>query len=100
MVKQVSSAYKQYTSSINRKQIYVLKEKSRNMKFNRLSPTTDFYSKFQSQLNVISGNILYLTHETDKIKKMIDDIFLRIQTNTFYEKKLEEYDETNELEDK
>ncbi len=57
------------------------------MKFNRLSPTTDFYSKFQSQLQVISGNVLYLTHEIDKIHKIIKEL----STDKGLQKQVDQY---------
>ncbi len=44
------------------------------MKFMNLSPDADFYSKFQSQLTVISGNVLYTTHQIDKILKIINKL--------------------------
>ena len=62
------------------------------MLFDNLSPKTDFSSKIQLKLDIISGNVLYLTHEMDKIKKMIDDIYLRIQVNKFYQTKMDEQD--------
>ncbi len=40
------------------------------LKFNRISPTTDFYSK----LDILSKNVLYITHQTDKILKLLKEI--------------------------
>ncbi len=37
------------------------------LKFNRISPTTDFYSK----LDILNKNMLYSTHQLDKILKLI-----------------------------
>ncbi len=59
------------------------------MLFDKLSPTTpDFISKIQSQLDIINGNILYLTHEIDQIKVLVkqsrhNDI-LQKQVDDFY----------------
>ncbi len=39
------------------------------MLFDNISPKTDFYSKIQSQLDILNGNVLYLTHEIDKVRK-------------------------------
>ncbi len=68
---------------------YVLKEKSRNMIFNHLSPTTDFSSKIQSQLTIINRNVLYLTHEMDKLKKLLlemsHDKILQKQVDQYFE---------------
>ncbi len=41
------------------------------MKFMNLSPTTDFYSKFQLQIDILMKNVLYVTHECDKILKIV-----------------------------
>ncbi len=41
------------------------------MLFDKISPTTDFFSKIQSQLDILNKNILYITHECDKIKKLV-----------------------------
>ncbi len=67
------------------------------MKFNRLSPNTDFISKFQSQLQIISGNVLYLTHEVDKVHKIVsqinNSINLQSQVDDFFEKDKEDIPE-------
>ncbi len=39
------------------------------LKFNRISPSADFYSK----LDILNKNILYVTHQTDKILKLIKE---------------------------
>ncbi len=44
------------------------------MLFDNLSPKTDFSSKLQSQLDVLMSNVLYITHEVDKIKKLVAKI--------------------------
>ncbi len=44
------------------------------MKFHNLSPHEDFNSKFQSDLLLINKNILYITHEVDQIKKIVQTI--------------------------
>ncbi len=46
------------------------------MLFDNLSPKTDFSSKIQLKLEIISGNILYLTHEMDKIHKLVKSLSL------------------------
>ncbi len=40
------------------------------LKFNRISPTTDFYSK----LDILNKNILYVTHMCDKILKILNKL--------------------------
>ncbi len=40
------------------------------LKFNRISPTADFYSK----LDIINKNVLYITHMQDKILKIIQSM--------------------------
>ncbi len=39
------------------------------LKFNRISPSADFYSK----LDILNKNVLYITHQTDKILKLIKE---------------------------
>ncbi len=55
------------------------------LKFNRISPTTDFYSK----LDICNKNILYITHQTDKIlkilKEMTVDKDLQSQVDEYFE---------------
>ncbi len=41
------------------------------MLFDKLSPTTDFISKLQSQISVLNANVLYITHMQDKILKLV-----------------------------
>ncbi len=50
--------------------VYIVKMKSLAMlKFNRISPfETDFYSK----LDIQNKNILYITHQVDKILKILN----------------------------
>ncbi len=57
------------------------------MKFIHLSPPADFSSELQSQLTVINKNVLYVTHEVDKIKKILTDLKVEQQTLDYYGKK-------------
>ncbi len=41
------------------------------MLFDNLSPKTDFSSKITIQLEILMKNVLYCTHELDKIKKIV-----------------------------
>ncbi len=41
------------------------------MLFDNLSPKTDFSSKITIQLDILMKNVLYCTHELDKIKKIV-----------------------------
>ena len=41
------------------------------MLFDNLSPKTDFSSKITIQLDILNKNILYVTHECDKIKRIV-----------------------------
>ncbi len=60
------------------------------MLFDKLSPKTDFISKTQLDFSVLNGNILYITHEVDKIlklvKKLEHDSKLQKQVNDYFEK--------------
>ncbi len=46
------------------------------MLFDKLSPTTDFISKIQSDLFILNKNVLYITHECDKIKKLVNKLII------------------------
>ncbi len=49
------------------------------MLFDNLSPKTDFSSKLQLllvRLDVINKNVLYVTHQTDKILKILNRIII------------------------
>jgi len=49
------------------------------MLFDNLSPKTDFSSKLQLlaiRLDVINKNILYVTHQTDKILKIMNRMII------------------------
>ncbi len=58
------------------------------MKFHNLSPHEDFNSKFQSDLLLINKNILYITHEVDQIKRIVQSLEnatkLQTQVDDFY----------------
>ncbi len=60
------------------------------MLFDNLSPKPDFSSKIQSDLVILNKNVLYITHEVDKIKRLIDSIIVNLdiyqQTLDFYAK--------------
>ncbi len=67
------------------------------MKFVHLSPKTDFSSELQSQLTIINRNILYITHEVDKIYHLIK----RIQTDESLQKQIDGYyDNTHDIPEK
>ncbi len=56
------------------------------MKFLNLSPTgSDFNLELQSQLRIINANVLYLTREIDQIKKLLNDMRLKVQEGQYYE---------------
>ncbi len=44
------------------------------MLFDKLSPTTDFISKLQSDIKVLNANVLYITHMQDKILKLVKEL--------------------------
>ncbi len=65
------------------------------MKFINLSPpNADFYLKFQSQLDILMKNVLYITHECDKIKKLVN----KIDVNTSLQTQVDDYFDKNEEE--
>ncbi len=69
--------------------IHILRMKSLAMiNFNRISPSADFYSKIESillKLEILNKNVLYSTHELDKIKKLLTDKDLQHQVDEFFE---------------
>ena len=66
------------------------------MKYLHLSPPTpDFSSELQSQLRLINHNILYITHEVDKIYKLLNDLKLQTQVDDFYQGKNETSPQTD-----
>ncbi len=58
------------------------------MLFNNLSPKTDFSSKITTKLDNLNKNILYVTHECDKITKLIDSIIVNLDV---YQQSLDYY---------
>ncbi len=60
------------------------------MLFDKLSPTADFISKIQLQLDIVNKNVLYITHMQDKIlkilNKMIIDDNLQSTVDKYFEK--------------
>ncbi len=47
------------------------------MLFDNLSPKTDFSSKITIQkLDILMSNVLYITHEVDKIKKLVNKLLI------------------------
>jgi len=57
------------------------------MIFDKLSPTTDFISKIQLELHLINKNVLYCTHELDKIKKIV----IRLEVDHNLQKQVDDY---------
>ncbi len=55
------------------------------LNFKNISPSADFYSK----LDILNKNILYITHQTDKILKLIkamdNDKGLQEQVDKYFE---------------
>ncbi len=46
------------------------------MIFDKLSPTADFISKIQLDLDIVNKNVLYITHMQDKILKIVKELEL------------------------
>ncbi len=70
--------------------VYITGKKSLEMlNFKNLSPSADFYSKLDSDLHIVNKNVLYITHEVDKIKKIVtkleNSLNLQTQVDDFYE---------------
>jgi len=72
--------------------LYVLKGKSGNMFNNYKSPETFNSKTYMSKLDIISSNILYMTHEIDQIKK----ICIQIVNSSNLQKQVDDYFERDE----
>ncbi len=62
------------------------------MLFDKLSPNADFTSKIQLELHLINKNVLYCTHELDKIKKILNTLV----TDLGLQRKVDEYFDSKE----
>ncbi len=66
------------------------------LKFNRISPIADFYSK----LDILNKNVLYITHQTDKILKILNKTTIDENLQSTVDKYFEDEHPPTELEDK
>ncbi len=57
------------------------------LNLNRISPIADFCSQITSELKLVNSNVLYCTHELDKIKKIVE----KLQTDHGLQKQVDEY---------
>ncbi len=57
------------------------------LNFKNISPSADFYSKLQSQITVLSKNVLYITYMQDKILKILN----RLDADKGLQKQVDEY---------
>ncbi len=64
------------------------------MLFDKLSPTTDFISKIQSDIVILNQNVLYITHECDKILKLVKSLSINKDLQDTVDKYFEK-DETS-----
>ncbi len=64
------------------------------LNFKNISPSADFYSKLQSQITILSKNVLYITYMQDKILKILNrldaDKGLQKQVDEYFEEDAEE----------
>ncbi len=63
------------------------------LNLNRISPKTDFCSEIEAidtRLLILNKNVLYVTHQTDKILKILNKVIvdksLQSQVDEFFEK--------------
>ncbi len=74
--------------------LYVLKRKSENMNLKFKSSEPDLKFNIQSQLKIINANLLYLTRETDDIKRIltrqINDNKLQKSVDEYFEDSAQE----------
>ncbi len=62
------------------------------MLFDKISPTADFFSKIQLHLDILNKNILYVTHECDKILKIVN----KLETSSNLQKQVDDYFDEDE----
>ncbi len=64
------------------------------LNLNRISPIADFCSKITLELKLVNSNVLYCTHELDKIHKLLrtltTDKDLQKQVDEYFEDDAEE----------
>ncbi len=60
------------------------------MLFDNLSPKTDFSSKIQLKLEILNKNVIYLTHEVDKLVKMSKGMYIDRDLQSTVDKYFEE----------
>ncbi len=46
------------------------------LNLSRISPIADFCSEINTSIKVLNGNVLYVTHEVDKIKKLLNKLLV------------------------
>ncbi len=60
------------------------------LNLNRISPKTDFCSEIEAlgiKLDIVNKNVLYVTHECDKILKLVKSL----ETSGHLQKQVDEY---------
>jgi len=71
------------------------------MLFDNLSPKTDFSSKLTiSKLEILNKNVLYVTHQTDKILKLLNKMIIDKDLQNTVDEYFEERQPENIPEDK
>ncbi len=76
--------------------LYVLKEKSRNMNLKFKSSEPDLKFNIQSNFRILNQNVLYLTREIDDIKRIVKSL----ETNLNTQKQVDEFFEDSKQEDR
>ncbi len=71
------------------------------MLFDNLSPKTDFSSKLTiSKLEILNKNVLYITHQTDKILKILNRMNIDKNLQNTVDEYFEETSPQTESDDK
>ncbi len=69
------------------------------LNFKNISPNADFYSKLDTDLQLINKNVLYISHEIDKVKKIVtrmeNNMDLQTQVDDFYQTSPQTEQKTN-----
>ncbi len=69
------------------------------LNFNRISPIADFCSKTDRNLQIIMKNLLYVTHELDKVHKLVKTLVIDKDLQTTVDTYFEEDRHTNDSDD-
>ncbi len=73
------------------------------MKFDFSKSREDFQNKFQLQMDILNKNVLYITHQTDRVLKIVASLHTQMeierQATGYYQEKIDETSHQTELDE-